>query len=75
MCPNLLQALQVFTQFVVETVGKDLREFAVDDVFLTVKEPVGDFVLAGVLDDGDDAFELVVGEFTGAINREPSEAK
>ena len=37
---NLLQALKVLTELGVDTVGKDLRVLAIDDIALTVKEPL-----------------------------------
>lgn len=37
--PDLLQALEVITELGVDTVGKDLRVLAVDNVALSVKEP------------------------------------
>ncbi|ODP69016.1 hypothetical protein BGC29_19500 [Acinetobacter baumannii] len=44
-----------------------MRVLAVDNVALSVEEPAGDLVLGGVLDDGDNAFELLRGELTGAL--------
>jgi hypothetical protein len=37
---DLLQALKVLTELGVDTVGKDLRILAIDDIALTVKEPL-----------------------------------
>jgi hypothetical protein len=37
---DLLQALQVLTELGVDTVGKDLRGLAIDNVALTVEEPL-----------------------------------
>jgi hypothetical protein len=61
---NLLQTFQVLTELVVQTVGQGVSVFAVLVVLLSVEEPVGDLVLGGVLHDGDDAFEFIVGELT-----------
>lgn len=61
---DFLQTFQIFTNLRVKGVSQDLRVFAGFDVFLSVQEPVGDLVLEGVLDDGDDTFEFFVGEFT-----------
>lgn len=36
---DLLEALKVVTELGVDTVGKDLRVLAVDNVALSVKEP------------------------------------
>jgi len=66
MRTDLLQALQIFTQFAIHAVCQHLRVFAIDNVALTVEEPGWDFVLGGVLDDGDDAFKFFRGNFTGS---------
>ena len=62
---DLLQTLQVITEFRVDTVGQDLRVLAIDDVLLPVQEPCGDLELCGVLDDGNDTLELIRVQFTG----------
>ena len=67
MRTDLLQPLQILTQLAVHAVGQDLTVLAVHDVALAIEEPVGDFVLRGVLDDGHDAFEFFAGEFAGAV--------
>jgi hypothetical protein len=64
---DLLEALEVLAELGGDAVGEDLRVLAVDDIALTVEEPAGDLVLAGVLDDGDDALELLGGELTGTL--------
>jgi hypothetical protein len=66
MRPDLLQSLQVITDFRVNTVGENLGVLAIDDVTLPVEEPGGDLVLCGILEDGDDALEFFGGKFTGA---------
>ena len=48
---DLLQTLQIFTQFVLQSVGQDLRVLSVLHVFGSVQEVVGDLVLAWVLND------------------------
>ena len=58
MRTDLLQALQVLTQLAVHTVGQDLRIFAIHNVALAIEEPCRDLILSGILDDGDDTFEL-----------------
>jgi hypothetical protein len=40
MRPDLLQALKILTELRVDTVGKDLRVLAIDDIALTVEEPL-----------------------------------
>jgi hypothetical protein len=64
--PNLLEPLEIVTEFGVHTVGEDLVVLAVDNVSLSVEEPDGDLVLSRVLYDGDDSLKLFGGEFTGA---------
>ncbi len=67
MRTDLLQALQILTQFAIHAVCQHLRVFAIDNVALTIEEPGWDFVLGGVLDDGDDTFEFFRGDFTSSI--------
>lgn len=55
---DLLQSFQILTQFGVDVGGGQLRVLAIDDVLLSVQEPIGDLVLAGVRDDGDDLLNL-----------------
>ena len=47
--PDLLQTLEILTELVVKTVGQQLGESSVPLVLLSVEEPVGDLVLARVL--------------------------
>ena len=75
---NLLQPLKVIAELRVDTVGKDLRVLAVDDVPLPVQEPCRDLELRGVLDDSDNTLELIgvqlaSAEITGL--REPKRAR
>ena len=56
---DLLQPLKIVTELRVDTVGENLRVLAVDDVPLPVQEPRRDLELRGVLDDGDETFELI----------------
>ena len=64
---DLLQALQVLTQLVVQAVGQQLAGGAVLDVLLTVQEPGGDLVLGRVLHDGDDALQVSNLQVTSAL--------
>jgi len=64
---DLLQSLEILTQFVFQHVGRNLGEFAVFDVFLSVQEPIGDLVLTGVGHDGDQFLDLLFGEFSGTF--------
>ncbi len=45
-------------------VTNDLSIASVGDVLLSVKEPVGDLELGGVLNDGDHLLDLIIGELT-----------
>ena len=56
---DLLQPLEIVTELRVDTVGENLRVLAVDNVPLPVQEPRRDLELRGVLDDGDETFELI----------------
>ena len=67
MCTNLLQALQIFTQLAVHTVGQDLAVLAIHDVALTIEKPGWDLVLGRALDDGHDALEFFGSEIAGAV--------
>jgi hypothetical protein len=55
MSTDLLQALQIITKLGVDTVGENLRVFAIDDIALTIEEPGRDLVLGWILDDGNDS--------------------
>lgn len=67
MSTDLLQALEIVTEFGVDTVGENLRVFTIDDIALTIEEPGWDLVLGGVLDDGDNSLEFFRGELTGTL--------
>ena len=58
MSPDLLQSLQIFTEFVVQAVGEDLAVFAITLILLSVQEPIWDLVLTWVADDGDNLLHL-----------------
>ena len=64
---NLLQPLKVIAELRVNTVGQDLQVLAVDNVPLPVQEPKRDLELGGVLDDGDETFELIRVKLAGAV--------
>jgi len=73
---DFLQSFQVLSEFVIESVGEELGVFPVDNVLLSVEEPFWDFVLSGVLDDGDDSLEFFGGEFTSpGISKDPRRAR
>ena len=58
MRADLLQPLQILAKFAVDAVGVHLGVLAIHDIALSVEEPGGDFVLGGVLNDGDDALQF-----------------
>merc|ERR1711944_352240 len=55
---DFFQSFQILTQFIVQKVCHDLAGFTILDVLLSVKEPVGDFVLTRVLHDRDDLLNI-----------------
>jgi hypothetical protein len=63
---DLLQPLEIITEFRVNTVGQYLAIFYIDDIFLPVKEPEWNFELRGVLHDVHDAFEFIIVQITSA---------
>ena len=68
---DLLQPLEVITELRVDAVGQDLRVLAINDVPLPVQEPRRDLELRRVLDDRDNALELIRVKLAGAIHRQP----
>ena len=67
---DLLQPLQIVTEFRVNGVRENLAVLAVNDVPLPVQEPCRDLELGGVLDNGDKALELVGVELTSTMQRQ-----
>ena len=63
MGPDLLESLKILTELVIQLVGHDLAEFTVLDVLLSVEEPVGDLVLARVLNNGHHTLNLKENKF------------
>ena len=64
---DLLEALHILTILVIEGVGEELGVLSVLAVLLTIEEPIGNLVLAGVLHDGNDAFHISSIHFTGTL--------
>ena len=56
---DLLQPLQIVTEFRVNGVRENLAVLAVNDVPLPVQEPRRDLELRGVLDDGDNSLKFI----------------
>ena len=69
---DLLEALQVVTELRVDTVGKNLRGLAVNNVPLPVQEPHRDLELRGVLDDGNETLELIRVKLASAVGTDLS---
>ena len=69
MRTDLLQTLQVLTELAVHSIGQDLRVLAIHNIALSVEEPGGNFVLGGVLDDGDNTLEFFGCDLTSAISQ------
>ncbi|KAH9086753.1 hypothetical protein Ae201684P_000174 [Aphanomyces euteiches] len=67
MDADLLQAFQIVTQLGVQDVGNGLRALAGLEVLLSVEEPSGDLELGWVLDDRDQTFDFIVGQFTSTL--------
>lgn len=67
MAADLLHALKVLTELVVQTVGQELGVGSVDNVLTTIEKPLGDTMLKGVLHNGDDALQRVRINLTSAL--------
>jgi hypothetical protein len=65
--PDLLHPLNIITKLGIKVLGKDLGVLSGPEVLLPVEEPQGDLELTGVLDDGDELFDLIGGQFTSAF--------
>jgi len=65
---DLLQALNILTELVIESVGNELGVVTIVVVLLSVQEPVGDLVLTRVLEDSDQTLNLLRLQLTGAVN-------
>merc|ERR1712115_689214 len=67
MGTDLLQTLKILTELVVKGVGKNLRVLSIDNVLLSVEEPIRDFVLAWVGDDGDELLSLFLSQLSSTL--------
>src|SRR5271156_1963542 len=63
---NLLQSFQIFSEFVVKSIGKKLRILSINNISLSVEEPFGNLVLRGILHYGNNTFEFFSGEFSSS---------
>lgn len=64
---DLLQSLKIITQLRVNSVRQNLAVLAVDDIALPVQEPCWDLELRGILDNGNEAFQLVRVELSRSV--------
>lgn len=64
---DLLQSLQVISQFRFQVVSKDVVVFTVDLVLLSVQEPSWDLIVGWVLHNGDNSLQFFLGQFTGSL--------
>jgi hypothetical protein len=69
---DFLEALEIVTELGVDSVGENLRVFAVDDILLPVQEPGWDLELCGVLDDCDNTLKLIRVEISSSVNESES---
>lgn len=67
MGTNLLHPLNIITQLSVEVLGKDLLVLSSLEILLPVKEPKRNLELAGVLNDGNELFDFISGQFSGTF--------
>ena len=67
MSTNLLHPLDIITKLGLKVLGKDLRVLSSLEILLPIEEPKWDLELTGVLDDCDELFNLIGGEFSGAL--------
>ncbi len=58
MAADLLEKLKIVTELGVQSVGQKLHVLSVALILLSVQEPVGDLVLAGVLHDAHQLVDL-----------------
>ena len=69
MRTDLLQTFQILTKLAVHSVGQDLRVLAIHNIALSVEEPGGNFVIGGILDDGDNTLEFFGCDLTSSITQ------
>ncbi|KAL3785371.1 hypothetical protein HJC23_011054 [Cyclotella cryptica] len=65
--PNLLHPLNIITQLGIKVLREHLGILSSPEILLPVEEPHGDFELTGVLDDGNELFDLIGGQFTSTF--------
>merc|ERR1712035_307092 len=64
VCFDLLQPLQILTQFVLQSISEDLRVFSIFDVFRSIQVVVRNLILSWILHDGDQSLNFFITQFT-----------
>ena len=64
---DLLHPLNIITELGIEVLCEHLRVLARLEILLPVEEPKRDFELTGVLDDGNQLFDFISRQFSGAF--------
>ncbi|KAL7537391.1 hypothetical protein ACHAXR_007792 [Thalassiosira sp. AJA248-18] len=64
---NLLHPLNIITELSIKVLRKHLRVLARLEILLPVEEPKWNLELAGVLNDGNELFDFISGQFSGAL--------
>merc|ERR1711915_289117 len=57
---DFLQAFQIFTQFILQSVSQNLRIFSVLDIFRSVQEIIRNLILTRILHNGDQSLNLII---------------
>ena len=69
LCSDLFQSLEILSQLVIQLIRQDLAVLAIDDILLSVKEPIRNLVLCRVLQDRYDPLQLVRGQFSPSLSQ------
>lgn len=64
---QIFLSLQIFTKFVVQTIGQDLAVLAILHTLLSTQNPVWDLILAWILHNGDHTFHLILSELSSSL--------
>jgi hypothetical protein len=75
IAPDLLQALEIVTELGVESRRDDLGVATILNILLPVKEPVGNFVLAGVGDNHHESLKLSGGELASPVGTQQNKTR
>jgi hypothetical protein len=67
MSTNLLHPLNIITKLSIKVLSKDLRVLSSLEILLSVEEPEWDLELTRILNNGDNLFDFVGGELSGAL--------